>query len=178
NKFKIFVSYVETKYTIKSREEIYNLFSPYCDEVLILAAWNLGGYNPEVRTELSTPQMDVDYDSSRTVPCPVPFNAVTITANGFLTGCCVECQDYLAVADLSKNTLLQAWECRTFSEYRNRHINKDISNLACMNCIYNSQIVPQPLNKDLCASFDAGKMFNPEVVKSRINKYLEAETEE
>jgi len=170
--FKIFVSYVETKYTMRERDEIYKLFKPYCDEVLIVAAWNLGGYNPEVRTELSTPKMDVDYDSSRTVPCPVPFNAVTVTANGYLTGCCVECQDYLAVADLQKCTLKEAWESDIFVNYRKRHIKRDIAGLACENCIYNSKIIPQPLNYELCSKFDAEEMFSGRPVIERIKKYI------
>lgn len=171
--FKIFVSYVETKYTLHQRTEIYNLFQPYCDEVLIVAAWNLGGYNPEVRTKLNTSEMDVDYDSSRHVPCPVPFNALTITANGFLTGCCLECQNYLAVADLNKMSLKEAWECDIFQNFRKQHISKEIKGLACENCIYNAMIKPVPLNDTLYSDFDRTIMFSDEPVKKRIEKYLE-----
>ena len=171
-KFKIFVSYVETKYTMHKREAIYQMFSPYCDEVLIVAAWNLGGYNPEVRTELSTQEMDVDYDSSRHVPCPVPFNALTITSDGYLSGCCVECQNFLAVADLHNMTLKEAWESDIFKSFRKRHMERDIRGLACENCISNAMIKPQPLNYELASDFDEDIMFSGKQVKERVEFFL------
>lgn len=174
NTFKIFVSYVETKFTKENREKIYEKFSPYCDEVLIVDAWNLGGYNPEVRTDLTEEGTDVDYDSSRKIPCPIPFNALTITCDGYITACCLECQNYLAATDLKSNdiSLIDGWNSEEFKKFRKMHIDGKVDGMACMNCVYNAKIKPIPLNPNLASDFDEKKMFSGEPVKQRINQYL------
>jgi len=56
----------------------------------------------------------------------------------------------LAYADLNENTLKDAWNNNIIDKFRKKHIDGDVKNTICQNCIFNSLEKPEPLNRDLC----------------------------
>ena len=82
-------------------------------------------------------------------PCYMPFSRAHVTCEGFLTLCCVDYQNYLAVADLKVMSLLEAWESPLFIEMRERHLLNKLDGTLCFNCIYGKQSKIEPLDAKL-----------------------------
>lgn len=169
--FRIFVSYVETRYTQEQREDIYQCFRPYCDEVLIVAARNQGGYDPAVDDLLRPAASDVDFNEHFQIPCRQPFCSLTVTCDGYLQACCLECQNFLAVEDLRNMSLEQAWNSERFRAFRRRHIEGNVAGLACENCVRDANIKPIALNPELASDFNPDNMFRDGSVAQRIEDY-------
>lgn len=78
-------------------------------------------------------------------PCYMPFSRAHITCEGYLTLCCVDYQNYLAVADLKTMSLLEAWQHPLFIAMRERHLRNDLKGTLCWNCIHQTQQPIEPL---------------------------------
>ena len=87
--------------------------------------------------------LSVDNDFSLKTPkaqsnvCTMPFNRFHISAEGYLTMCCVDYHNYLAISDLNNISLEKAWYSSTFEKMRKKHLNSDLSGTLCGNCWYN-----------------------------------------
>jgi hypothetical protein len=66
--------------------------------------------------------------------CKMPFNRLHVSCEGYLTLCCVDYQNYLALADLNNTSLREAWCSPQFQEMRRRHIDKELAGTLCGNC--------------------------------------------
>lgn len=96
--FKIYISSVLTKYTQKDREKINSMFSPYVDDILVLECHNQGGnMNYEVENVLKI--ADNKNVHAEKGFCFLPFNRLHITYEGYLSLCCVDYQNFLAIED-------------------------------------------------------------------------------
>lgn len=146
-RMSIFVSYVSIDKT-RNLRKIRKLFSSICDEYVIMPAINQGGLIPDIN-RISTKKSG-DLNNNLKIPCPYPFNSVIVTVEGYLTACCMDFENYLAYADLNKVPLEQAWNNDIIKKFREKHLNKNIDNTICQNCIYNCNSVPVPLNNELC----------------------------
>lgn len=169
----IFVSYIKTKYTDKSTEEIKNFFNGICDEVVIMNVENQGGLQPYINN-LLLPQFDSEFDTRKKLPCSYPFKSVIVTHEGYLTACCLDFQNYLAYADLNKTSLKDAWTNDIIKKLRKDQLELNTSNTICSNCIYNSDIQPKPLVKDLSSKFQYNNFSNRECIVKRINDFLKS----
>jgi organic radical activating enzyme len=81
----------------------------------------------------------------KTSKCEMIFNRAHITAEGFLTGCCVDIENELVIADLNTTTLAEAWNCDNFQLLRKWHMENSIpQNCMCFNCVYSTSnpIIP------------------------------------
>ena len=167
----IFVSYIKTKYTDKSVEEIKEFFNNICDEVVIMNVENQGGLQPEIN-DLLLSESDVELDTTKKMPCSYPFKSVIVTREGYLTACCLDFQNYLAYADLNKTSLKEAWDNEVIRKLRKEQLESNPSNTICSNCVYNSNIQPTPLVKEFSSEFKYSNFFNRECLIKRINEYL------
>lgn len=69
--------------------------------------------------------------------CNLPFAKIHITPEGLLSACCGDYQDYLAVADLNRESLRDAWHSPAFRELRRRHLQGQLAGLICDRCLVN-----------------------------------------
>ena len=169
--FKIYVSYIATRYTDHSRTEIEKVFKDKCDEVAIVNVRNQGGYMPENNELLSCLCEDNKIPSERKIPCHYIFNTLNVTYEGYLTACCTDFDNYLVYADLNKESLKEAWHNSIITNLRKKHLENQILNIMCYNCIYGMKEFPKPL----CSEYGTEslqRLYQPEKILTRIKKYI------
>ncbi|NQV82495.1 MAG: radical SAM protein [Rhodospirillales bacterium] len=86
--------------------------------------------------------------------CNMPFNRMHVTYEGYLTLCCVDFQNYVAVADLNEMSVADAWASPAFRDIRRRHLDKDLSGTLCGNCWLGQSEHISPLNEDYADILD------------------------
>lgn len=168
SKYKIFVSYVATKYTDIDINEIKNFFKDYCDEVGIINVRNQNGMMPEI-CNFSCENGKNKIKSERNIPCHYVFNTINVTCEGYLSACCTDFQNYLVYADLNKVSLKEAWHNEIITELREKHLHNKIDNTLCYNCIHSNKEMPNPLLKDLASKFNG--ICEDDKILDRIKKY-------
>ncbi len=87
-------------------------------------------------------------------PCALPFNRVHISAEGYLRTCCNDYQNYLALVDLNRTTLKDAWLAEPFLEMRQRHLENRLEGTLCYNCINNINSPIEPVVAELATAVD------------------------
>ena len=129
---KLYVTCVVTKPMAHEVESLRVALTPLVDEMTFVEC-----------TPLAWP--DHKWTSGRKDACPMPFNRLHVTCEGYLTLCCVDFQNYLAVADLNTHSLLEAWNAPTFVEMRQRHIEGRLSGTLCGRCWLGDRTKVQPI---------------------------------
>ncbi len=151
-KLAIYVSSVLTKMTIHERESIEKNFAPFVDEIFFVDC--------DAQQGQMLGNEGVLYDQAPMIPfCSLPFNRLHVTCEGYLTLCCVDYQNYLAVGDLNKETLAEAWKNLFFVEMRRRHLEKDLRGTLCGNCLENRGDDIQPVRPDLATAMDFPRLY-------------------
>ena len=145
---KVYVSYIATKYT-NNTKKIKDLFDKVCDEFVIMQAINQGGLMPNIKETLSN-NVNTEIDNTIKLPCNYPFNSVIVTVEGYLTACCMDFENFLAYADLNKQSLKDSWNNNIIKQLRKMHLENNVDGTICENCIKNNLNIPNPLNKELC----------------------------
>ena len=130
------VSFVGTPDTVESFATLKKSVAPFVDEIIYYEASNQSGQMPDL---VDPPYRD----------CHLPFNKAHISVEGFLKACCNDYENFLALEDLSKVSLLDAWHSDRFQQLRQRHIDNDLKGTLCANCIRGEKSAPLPLNRDL-----------------------------
>ena len=59
-----------------------------------------------------------------------------VTREGFLTICCADKRNYLAVANLNECSLEEAWNCDAVVDFRKGMLSGKVEGTLCYNCIY------------------------------------------
>lgn len=127
----IFVSFVECSYNKGEDTILKKILEPYIDKFYAYKGINQGGSMYEELKEGIITETKIKM-------CEMVFNRFHITPQGYLTACCVDPNSDLAVADLNKISLKDAWNCNAFVELRKQHLSKNIDpNIMCYNCIHN-----------------------------------------
>ena len=167
-KLKVYVSYISTNLT-NDNKRIAELFENKCDEFIVMPAINQGGLIPNISCISSAEKSDINGNFK--LPCSYPFNSVIVTVEGYLTACCMDFENLLAYANLNEVSLEEAWNNTIISEFRNRHLSKDVKNTICQNCIFNTNDIPLPLDNNLCQLkiFDKS-IFRKCLEKRKVNK--------
>ncbi len=91
------------------------------------------------------------------VPCYMVFNRVHITAEGLLSACCTDYNNYLIYTDLKSCSLKEAWNSENAKKLRENHINKTIKGTICENCISGIWNDVEPINPKYVYEFDIKK---------------------
>lgn len=114
----------------------------YVNDFTTPIAYNQGGNMYEIKDHT---MLDPDYKPI-TPPCSMLFNRLHITWEGYLNACCVDFDNNLAVADLNKVSLLEAWNNEKMIALRKMHLNKEIpDNVMCYNCVNNENHAIEPI---------------------------------
>lgn len=162
--FKIFVSYIATRYSANEKKLLEDKLGDIVDEVVFLNVRNQGGMMYEINDYLS---LEND-KSEEKMPCPLIFNSLHITYEGYLTACCVDFQNYLTVADLNKVSLKEAWHSDKFLELRKKHLEKSVEGTLCYNCIYNKEDKIEPLIAEHATYYDSENFNKKDEIISRV----------
>ncbi|ONI37593.1 hypothetical protein AN639_09615 [Candidatus Epulonipiscium fishelsonii] len=153
---KLYTSTILTKYTIDDEEKLKNLLQEYVDEMMFYKVRNASGLITEVMEDL---QID-EPDTKKEFECKLPFNTIHITWEGYLTACCGDFNNYVAIEDLNKMSLSDAWNSERYVNFRKRLLNKDLENTMCYNCFNNSSKRFEPINSDLATLIEWDTFYN------------------
>lgn len=173
--FKIYLSYIATRFTSKNINEIRNVFSNYCDEIVVIKVRNQSGMMPEINKYLSCTENNDYYIGKRKIPCNYPFHTLCVTCEGYLTACCTDFENLLAYADLKKMSIKDSWNNQVIQKLRKKHMNNDLSDTLCHNCIYNNLDTPQPLVSEFSAIVSKKIKDNSKIIEQRIKERNERE---
>lgn len=133
-KFKIKVSYIITRKTENELNDFRNCIAPYIDEFVPHSVRAKFLQDSEELDEL----IPHEYEEYRMqIPCPMVFNRIHVTYDGFLTACCIDFNHDLLLADLKTVPLAAAWNSKNAVFLRNSHLLKDLSGIMCYNCLTN-----------------------------------------
>ncbi len=169
HKFNIYVSFIKTKFTNNTDKEINDFFIDYCDSTITAEVKNQCGLMPEIQSLLSID--NVSMNKSLKLPCTLPFNTLNISHEGYITACCADFQNYLAFDDISKTPLKEAWDNDIIKKFRQKHMDQNVTNTICNNCIGNSYIKPLPLVSHLSSDFTES-LFYDRKAEMRIDEFL------
>jgi pyruvate-formate lyase-activating enzyme len=167
-KMYLAITFIVTEQTKDECSAFKEKFDDIVDDIYFCLADNQQGYMLENKFVTQ----EKYFAQTQETPCFLLFNRAHISAESYLTLCCVDFQNYLAVADLSKVTLHDAWYSNTFIEMRKKHLKNDLKGTLCNNCIRNKQEPVRPLKNELATDFqfarEEGK--NLKKIKSRLEK--------
>jgi len=140
---RIGISYVVTDDNRSEVAQAKSLFEELADDTGFFEEGNQGGY----MSRRGKP-------SNVVLPCNLLFNRIHISCEGYLTLCCVDYQDYLAVADLRETSLADAWTTPAAVGIRERHLAGNVEGTLCYNCVYCKSVAVLPLVAELATIFD------------------------
>ncbi|MDR1638995.1 MAG: radical SAM protein [Clostridiales bacterium] len=155
-RYKIFVTGILTRYTEDMKDDWFRVFKPYCDEIVFKKVYNQGGYMPEIETLLKCRS---DKETYRR--CNLPFDAISVTWEGYLS---IENADYenmLVVADLNKTSLKDGWYGESMKKVRQAFIDDKMDGLICDGCVHHCPKASEPIMPELAQS-------NPETGSDRL----------
>ena len=162
-KFKIFVTCIVTRFTEPMMGMYDYLFGKLTDEIGFKFVYNQGGYMPEIDHLLRCP---CDHEERRR--CNLPFDAICVTHEGYLS---VENADYenmLIVGDLNKVSLKEAWYGEKMKEIRRMFLKDCLEGTLCDGCVHHKQAPAEPLMPEYATKND--DIFNDKIVRLRIKK--------
>ncbi len=145
--YSLFISFIECEWNKNETKLFHEIFEDKVDKIYVFECINMGGnYRAE---ELLRKGLVQSVKCGVTVPCEMVFNRLHVTCEGYLDACCVDMNNTMAIADLRKMGLKEAWESEIYQNLRQQHLNRKFEKNACYNCTHCSFEDFVPLNKDL-----------------------------
>lgn len=145
----LFISCIKNKYNYQEEERLREVFGAFVDKIYFFDVVNMGGIVHEINEMLVPGRKDTYV--GRSMPCEMLFNRIHVNSDGYLVACCVDVNHKMAVVDLSKVSLEEAWNCEELVALRRQHMTGEIGNNLCFNCLYNvEKPEAMPLNASLC----------------------------
>lgn len=163
--FKIYVTGILTKYTENMQGKYHEVFDSLCDQVVFKLVYNQGGYMPEIHDYLRC-----EHDTAPRRKCNLPFDAISVTKEGYLS---IENADYenmLIVADLNKVSLKDGWYGEKMKEMRRRFIEDDLGGTLCDGCVHRELRPARPTMPE-CSSIKDYYIFDDTMVRSRVEMF-------
>lgn len=150
---KIFVSCVGIKQNRSGLINLKNIVSDYCDEVLFYYPCAYVGQEIEsvkdMRCDLSDLPLET-FDIRHTKPCPVLWNSINITCEGYMALCCSSGLDNrLIIEDVRDKSIKDAWLGERMQLMRAKHSGGGVYDTPCYSCITENKYNPENMNKDL-----------------------------
>jgi len=162
--YKIYVTGILTKFTENLQDKYHEIFDGLADQVVFKYVYNQGGYMPEIDTLLRCMS-----DDEKTRRCNLPFDAVSVTYEGYLS---IENADYenmLIVADLNKVSLHEGWYGDKMKEMRRKFLEDDLGGTICDGCVHHECRPASPLMPE-CSEVIGEYSFYDEPVKKRLEE--------
>ena len=161
---QIAITYVVTDQNSQEAEAFDRAMRPYVDDIYFSQCGVQGG------NMLENSGVLVAEAYKYSAPCSMVFNRAHITCEGYLTLCCVDYENYLAVCDLKATALMDAWNHPKFVEMRRKHLEDRLEGTLCHNCINHTQLPIEPINYALAydVRFDSASVENRTRQEDRI----------
>lgn len=173
--FALYISYVVTRYNYLNKDKFKDKYQKYVDDIVFYDCLNTAAtMTLELKNYLSMEENITDQHREGNI-CPMIFKTLYVTYDGYLTMCCADYQNYLAVADLKKEDLAEAWNNQYAQELRRRHLEQDLDGTLCFNCMKNCVGNVSPLRQEYAVIFDPYKWDKSAEIDLRVkNKILQA----
>lgn len=167
-KYKIFITGIITRYTEKMKDLYFEVFDGLADEIVFKNVYNQGGYMPEIDELLKCTDDNEVYRR-----CNLPFDAISITHEGYLSIENADFENMLIVADLNKVSLKDGWYGEKMKEIRQRFIEDKLEGTICDGCVHHAYRPAAPLMPEYAS--DNPDVFSDKLVRERLKKagYLE-----
>lgn len=160
--YKIYVTGILTRFTEHLQHKYHEIFGDLSDQVVFKHVYNQGGYMPEIDTLL---RCDCDQETMRR--CNLPFDAISVTQEGYLS---IENADYenmLIVADLNKVSLHDGWYGEKMQEMRRRFMEDDLGGTLCDGCVHHECRPARPISPEY-SSVKGEYAYTDTLVRGRI----------
>ena len=160
--YKIYVTGILTRFTENLKDKYYEIFGNLSDQVVFKYVYNQGGYMQEIDKYLRC-----DRDKEERRRCNLPFDAISVTQEGYLS---VENADYenmLIVADLNKVSLHDGWYGEKMQEIRRKFFDDDLSGTLCDGCVHHKCSPAKAISPEY-SSVKGEYDFSDAAVKNRI----------
>lgn len=138
--FKIYITGILTRYTEHTREDYFKVFDGLADQIVFKDVYNQGGYMPEIDYLLRC-----TYDTEQTRRCNLPFDAMCVTWEGYLSVENADFENMLIVADLNKVSLKEGWYGEKMKEVRRMFLDDCLEGTVCHGCVHHCQSPAEPL---------------------------------
>lgn len=138
--FKIYITGILTRYTEHTREDYFKVFDGLADQIVFKDVYNQGGYMPEIDHLLKC-----TYDTEQTRRCNLPFDAICVTWEGYLSVENADFENMLVVADLNKVSLREGWYGEKMKEVRRMFLDDCLEGTVCHGCVHHCQSPAAPL---------------------------------
>jgi MoaA/NifB/PqqE/SkfB family radical SAM enzyme len=170
-KLCLFATFVVTNLSEPEQDRFRELVGPLVDEIFFSQSDAQKGQMLGASSLLGATNEPVSLQTQEGI-CPMPFNRIHVTNEGYLTLCCVDYQNYLAVADLKEMSLKDAWHSPAFQKARQSHLENKLQGTLCGNCWYGRMDKIQPLDPKLASAIDFESLYREQetVVQDRIDK--------
>ncbi|MFV0516070.1 MAG: radical SAM/SPASM domain-containing protein [Aminipila sp.] len=159
--YKIFVTGILTRFTENYKEDYYKVFENLADEIVFKNVYNQGGYMPEIDTLLKCKNDDEVYRR-----CNLPFDAISVTCEGYLSIENADFENMLVVADLNKVSLKDGWYGDKMKEIRRMFLEDKLDGTLCDGCVHHEYRPAKAISPE-CAT-ENPDIFSDELVRSRI----------
>lgn len=159
--FKIYITGILTRYTEHTREDYFKVFDGLADQIVFKDVYNQGGYMPEIDYLLKC-----TYDSEKIRRCNLPFDALCVTWEGYLSVENADFENMLIVADLNKVSLKEGWYGEKMKQVRSMFLNDCLEGTLCHGCVHHCQSPAEPLMPE-CAT-ENPDIFVDYMVRERI----------
>lgn len=148
----LYISFVATRYTVSEEESFKVKYQGYVDDIVFIDCKAAGDMSSEINQYLSVSRKNtVSFENGI---CPMIFNKLHITYEGYLSMCCDDLQNYLVVADLNTESLDEAWNNQYACDLRKRHLEHNLKGTRCFNCMNNCNEAIEPLRPELASVYD------------------------
>ena len=161
--YKIYVTGILTKFTENLKDKYQEVFGDLADQIVFKYVYNQGGYMPEI-----DPLLRCRCDTEERRRCNLPFDAISVTKEGYLS---IENADYenmLIVADLNKVSLEEGWFGAKMQEMRRRFMEDDLSGTLCDGCVHHKTLPAKPITPEY-STVSGEFVFDDSLVSDRIN---------
>lgn len=147
---KLYVSFVVTRLTRDEVEAFKAELLDLVDDVLVSQSDAQQGYMAGAQALFGDPANAAPANGT----CAMPFNRLHVSCEGYVTLCCVDYQNYLAVADLRTMSVGEAWNSPAFRDARQRHLDDALHGSLCGNCWYSRTDPIEPLVPEYATVID------------------------
>lgn len=161
--FKIYITGILTRYTQHTKEDYFRVFEGLADQIVFKNVYNQGGYMPEIDYLLKCTD-----DAEQFRRCNLPFDALCVTCEGYLSVENADFENMLIVADLNKVSLKEGWYGEKMREVRRMFLDDCLEGTLCHGCVHHCQSPAAPLMPEYAT--DNPDIFVDWTVRRRIKE--------